>query len=78
MGDRAELQEMQTKFVIGYIMKDKGLTFGDAAKLWYNSKTKQELHDTEVDYSFVSPTRCYDELLMELSNNPHWMKGQFE
>ena len=78
MIDRVKLHEMQTKFVIDYLMKDKGLSLGDAAKIWYNSKTKQLLHDTDIDYSFVAPTRCYDELLMELSNNPHWMKGQFE
>lgn len=78
MGDRAELQEMQTKYVIDYLMKDKGLSLSESAKIWYNSKTKWLLQDTEEDYSFVAPTRCYDELLMELSNDPHWMKGQFD
>lgn len=78
MEDRADLQEMQTKYVIEYIMKEKGLPFSDAARIWYNSKTKQLLQDTEEDYSFVAPTRCYDELLMELTNDPHWMKGQFD
>lgn len=77
MNDKNEMYELQSKFVIEYLMKDKGYSISEASKLWYNSKTKFRLQDTEIDYSYVAPTRCYDELLMELNNDPHWMKGQF-
>lgn len=78
MGDIEKLKEMQSKFVISYLMKDKKCSLGEATKIWYNSKTKAILQDSNIDYSFVAPTRCYDELLMELYNDPHWMKGSFE
>lgn len=71
-------QELQTELVISYLMKDKKLNFGDASKIWYNSKTKRRLHESSEDYSYVAPTRCYEELLMELNKDPHWMKGSFE
>lgn len=76
--NKIELKNMQSEFVIKFIMEDNKCSRAEAAKIWYNSKTKHELHDGAIDYTFVSPARCYDELLMELSNDPHWMKGQFE
>ena len=78
MSDREQMYEMQSKFVINFLVKDKKLKVGDATRIWYNSKTKQLLQDTEIDYSYVAPTRCYDELLMEINNDPHWMKGQLD
>ena len=78
MSDNKKLQELQTKLVISYLMRDKKISFGEASRIWYNSKTKKRLQGTSDDYSYVEPTRCYDELLMELNKNPYWMKGSFE
>ena len=78
MLDKQAMYDMQTKFVIQYLVKDKKMNIGDAHKLWANSKTKKFIQDNKSDYSCVAPTRCYDELMMELSQDPHWLKGQFE
>lgn len=66
-------QDDQTKYVITQFIKDTGCSFGDAAKIWYNSKTKNRLHCSEKDYSLVSPKRCYQELQYELNKDPRWM-----
>lgn len=73
----AQAKEFQTKETIKFIIQDKKCSFGDAAKLWYNSKTKKEMQDSVEDLTWVSPARCYDELLMELSGDEHWMRGSF-
>lgn len=78
MEDNKKLKELQTKLVISYLMKDKKLQLGEATEIWYNSQTKKKLQDSVEDYSYVAPTRCYDELLMELNGDAHWMKGDFE
>ena len=72
------LKGLQTRLVISYLMKDKKIEFDKAAEIWFNSQTKKRLQDSEQDYSCVAPTRCYDELQMELNNDHHWMKGSFE
>ena len=74
----AEIKEMQSKYVIAFIMEDTKMSLAEATKLWYNSKTKAIIIDGNNDYTHVSPTRCYYELQMELTNNPRWMKGQFD
>lgn len=78
MEDNKKLKELQTELVISYLMEDKHVEIGKAAEIWYNSQTKKRLQDSSEDYSYVAPTRCYDELLMELNRDPHWMKGSFE
>lgn len=78
MNDIEKMKELQSELVIKYLMEDKKIQLGTAAKTWYNSRTKKILQDSSKDYSYVAPTRCYDELLMELNNDPHWMKGSFE
>lgn len=35
------------------------------------------MQDSVEDLTWVSPARCYDELLMELSGDEHWMRGSF-
>lgn len=71
-------KELQTQLVIKFLMEDKGYKASQAAQIWYNSKTKAAIQDSDEDLSYVAPTRCYDELLMELDNHPHWMMGSFE
>lgn len=76
--DDIKIKEMQSKMVISFLIKDHKLNLAEATKLWYNSRTKAKLIDGTNDYTHVSPARCYDELIMELNNDPHWMKGQFD
>lgn len=71
------IKELQTSVVIEHLVKDNNLSIADATRLWYNSKTKKIMHDSGKDYSFVSPMRCYDELMMEMTGHPRWMRGQF-
>lgn len=75
--DTRDLIESKTAKLIKIIMKEMHMDKVSAFKLWYNSKTKQELWDKE-EYAFVSISRCYDELLMELENHPRWLMGSFE
>lgn len=67
----------KTARIIKMIMENKKISLAEASKLWYNSKTKKETLDTK-EYSFVSVTRCYDELEMELNNDPMWLMNPFD
>ena len=63
--------------IIETIMESKHMTFADASKLWYNSRTKKETLDS-VEFRFVSAARCYEELERELDGDPLWMINPFE
>lgn len=69
--------DLQSSLVIQQLV-EKGMNPADATKTWYNSKTRYKIQETDLKYLLIAPTRCFDELEMELSNNPHWMQGQFE
>lgn len=73
-----QLYDNQTSFIIKSLMESKSMSLKDAIELWYRSKTRQAIQKSGTDLSFVSRTRCYDELLMELENNPMWMRVSFE
>ncbi|MCI8663497.1 MAG: hypothetical protein HFG69_09700 [Hungatella sp.] len=75
--DRQHIIEKKTAIIIEIIMQERGLSRAEAAKLWYNSRTKKETLDKK-EYSFVSPSRCYDELEMEITGDSYWLLGSFE
>lgn len=68
---------MQTEVVVKALIKYRGLTRSIAIETWMKSKTKQ-LIQNEYQMTHISGARCYDELIMELDNDPYWMKGQFD
>lgn len=72
------IKEMQSKSVVEYLIKDKGYSIEKATSIWYNSRTKRVLLDGEIDYTHLAPTQIYDELIMELEGNPHWLQGQLD
>lgn len=78
MKEAEEIYEMQSELLIGHLVRAKKMSLSAATKLWYNSATKREIQDSDTDYSHVAPTRCYSELLMELSKDPDWMKESFD
>lgn len=66
----------QSKVVINELMRLKGYTREKAVRMWMTSNTKKIIQD-ERGRSFVSGARCYDELLLEFSNNSHWLRNEF-
>ena len=48
-----------------------------AFETWMTSKTREFIQE-KYKFEHLSDARCYDELLMELNNDPYWMKGQFD
>lgn len=77
MEDTQLIFEEQNVFIIENLVKYKGYSKEQAFKIWYASKTKSILQDSSNGLEFVSKTRCYDEILMELENHRMWMKGSF-
>jgi hypothetical protein len=72
-----EKLENQTKSVVTILMRLEGIDRTTAIKLWMESKTKRVIQD-ENNLSHLSGARCYDELKMELTKDPFWMKGQID
>lgn len=72
-----EYFNMQTEVVIKALMKYEDIDRSKALEIWMKSKTKT-LIQNEYKMTHISGARCYDELLMELSGDSYWMKGQFD
>ncbi|MBD5508820.1 MAG: hypothetical protein HDR05_12455 [Lachnospiraceae bacterium] len=68
---------IQAEVVVNGLMKFRGLSRDKALELWTKSKTRQLIQE-EYKMEHISGARCYDELLMEIENDPYWMKGQFD
>lgn len=68
--------ESQSITIIEHIMRDKNATRQDAMKLWFNSKTYNEIVNRGLTY--ISAMRAYYELNLELKKSPEWMKKDFE
>ncbi len=64
--------------IIATLVQEDGLSYEEAIDLWYDSKTKKELIDSDnPEYEGLYPSRVYDELMMEVDGNPHWLRGSF-
>ena len=68
--------ESQSITIIERIMKDKNISRQEALNIWFNSRTYNEIIRRNV--TFISAMRAYFELNLELTNNPEWMKNEFE
>lgn len=71
------MNRVQTNIVVVGLMQCNDMTREDALKLWLKSKTKHIIQD-EAHLDWVSGARCYDELQLELKNDPSWMNGSFD
>lgn len=72
-----EFIEKKNLIVINLIVKLMGLSYENAVKIWYNSKTKLVTLDSD-DLYYISPACCVDQLQYELSNDERWMTQTFE
>ena len=68
--------ESQSITVIEHIMKDNNASRQDAIKLWFNSKTYNEIVSRKLTY--ISAMRAYYELNLEIKGSSEWMKNDFE
>lgn len=68
--------ESQSITIIERIMKDKNASRQEAMKLWFNSKTYNEIVARKLNY--ISAMRAYYELNLEIKKSPEWMKNDFE
>lgn len=64
----------QNRTVMYNLVINHGYSLEQAAELWYNSKTRHVIQEEE-QADWVSPARCVEELLMEVTNNPMWNVG---
>lgn len=61
-------------FVIDTLMKEKGMKRSEAMRTWYGSETKRLVFDSGLEeFDYISRTRVYSELIMELEGNSYWM-----
>jgi len=67
--------EIQSEILVGLLMQHRNLSREVAIKVWFNSKTYKEI--LRRGLTFMSATCAYSELVMELNNNPRWMKGVY-
>ena len=68
--------ESQSITIIEHIMKDNNASRKDAMKLWFNSKTYNEIIKRKLTY--ISAMRAYYELNLEIKGSSEWMKNDFE
>lgn len=66
----------QSELIIDFIMQNLGLNREGAMKLWFNSKTYSEICRRQLFY--ISATRAYSELLMEMQYSDEWMRNSFD
>lgn len=74
--DDVNVIEYKNKVIIGILVDELGMTFIDASKLWYNSKTRHRMLKNGM-LEWLGAATCVEELDLELKNSPMWMKGQF-
>lgn len=68
--------EGQSETLINLLIKHNNMNEETARTTWYGSKTYREILKRELTY--ISATRAYGELMMELNNNPDWMTGVYD
>lgn len=68
--------DLQDKVVVDALLKYNNKKRREAIEMWMSSKTRN-LIQCKYKMEHISGARCYDELMMELNNDPYWMKGQF-
>lgn len=57
--------------MIYYLVNRYGYSLEQATELWYESKTRHVIQEEE-QAGWVSPSRCLQELLMEINKDPMW------
>lgn len=75
MTHKQECMANQAVIVIKQLMDKDNMNRGDACKVWYESKTKEEI--IKRDLYYISGMRCYWELMLELSKHKNWMNDWF-
>ncbi len=68
--------EAQYRLVVAQLSKDRGISIQDASAIWMSSRTRAYLLQNNLHW--VSESRCYWELLLELSNDPRWLNEPFD
>ena len=73
-----DAKEKQDRYVTEIIQQQMGLSASEAIKLWFSSKTKERIQNSDIpDIRLAYPTMCYGELEKELSDNPMWFHSPF-
>ena len=68
--------DSQSELIVGFLIQNYNMSREDAMKLWFNSKTYSEIYRRRLFY--VSATRAYSELFMEMEQNDEWMRNPFD
>ena len=70
--------ENQDAFTCMLLQQEYNVSFGEAIRMWFSSKTRGMIHnDKGIDFSYVSPARCVDEYILEQENDPDWFNCDF-
>lgn len=71
-------KELQDKYVTQFIQDQMGVSPSEAIKIWFSSKTKERIQNSEFqEVRMAYPTMCYGELEKELSGDPMWFHSPF-
>lgn len=74
-GFDSEFYEKKNAEIVKIISNDLNILEKDAMNLWYNSKTRFYIIKWQL-FERISSFVCLDEIKMELSNDPDWLRGQ--
>lgn len=66
----------QSITIIEHLIKEDKMSRESAIKLWFNSKTYNEIIKRNLTY--ISAMRAYFELRLEKENDSEWMQKPFE
>ena len=66
----------QSEIVVDTLVKRNNMTKEQAVRMWFNSRTYNEILRRNITY--ISAMRAYFELELEINNDPDWMRKEFE
>ena len=66
----------QSEIVVDTLVKRNNMTKEQAVRMWFNSRTYNEILRRNITY--ISAMRTYFELELEINNDPDWMRKEFE
>lgn len=70
--------ETQDIFTCWILSRDLGISYGEAIRRWFSSKTRGLIHNkVGVDLTNICPAQCAEEYKLEVSNDPYWFLHTF-
>lgn len=73
----SDVVRFRDNLVVQLMVEEAGYSLEDASCLWEASKTREFFLTESNDVWWVSGARMFDELLLEIDNDPLWLATSF-